>query len=503
MKFTKFDFSKRTVIAFQSMVDPFSLKTGAYRINHPLIIFLLFLSLVGVGFFIADKGILAVAALLVLPFGVFFLIKVFENPLVGFFSVYLANFVVLGLGRYFLNAPLGLVVDGLLVLSFISVFFKYFYENFDWSRLNNPVVLLSLIWFGYSLFELVNPAAGSRIAWFYYVRSISLYMLLTVMLMFILMDRYKYFLWFIYLWMFFEVIGSWKGMIQIYVGLDPYETYWLNTEGYSTHVLFGKLRAFSFFSDAGQFGASQAHTAMVAAIMAISSRNFKMRVTFIVVAIFCFWGAFISGTRGVWGVFGGAGLLWLLLNKNLKLFFVGTVFIGMVIFFFRYTYIGQGIYVIQRMRTAFDPKNASLQVRLENRAKLRPYLLARPFGGGIGNAGAKAKRFGPNTFLANVPTDSWYVEIWAEQGIVGLLLHLGIWGFFLIKGSYIIMHRIRDPELKGQMIAIICGIFGIMVSSYGNGVFGQMPTGLLMYSSIAFIFLAPRYDEELAQNNSN
>ncbi|TSA24090.1 MAG: O-antigen ligase domain-containing protein [Bacteroidetes bacterium] len=484
------------------MADLFIPKTGAYRINHPLVLFLFFISLVGVGYFIAENGILAVAALLVLPFAVFFLIKVFENPVVGFFAVYVVNFVALGLARYVLQAPFGLLVDGFLVLTFIAIFFKYFNEKFDWSKLNNPVVYVALIWFGYSCFELVNPAVASRVAWIYSVRSVSMYMLFTVILMFILMDKYKYFMYFIYLWMFFEVLGSVKGMIQLYVGLDPYEDRWLAVVGYSTHILFGKLRVFSFFTDAGQFGATQGHAAMVAAIIALTTKSFKERVTFFVVAIFCFYGMFISGTRGIWGVLAGTGVFWLLLNRNFKLFFLGLGIGIAVIIFFRYTYIGQGIYFIQRMRSAFDPNNPSLLVRLENQAKLRPYLALRPFGGGLGNAGTKAQRFTPSTFLANTATDSWYVEIWAEQGVVGLALHLGILAFILIKGSYIIMHRIRDPELKGKMIGIISGIFGIMVSSYGNGVYGQMPTGLLMYSSMAFIFLAPKYDQEIAEKKA-
>ena len=484
------------------MEDQFIVKSGAYRINNPLVLSLLFISLIGAGFFIADQGLIAVAALLVLPFAVFFLIKVFENPVVGFFAVYVVNFIALGLARYVLQAPFGLLVDGFLVLTFIAVFFKFFYEKFDWSRLNNQVLNVALIWLGYSLFELVNPAVVSRLAWIYSVRSVSMYMVMTVILMLILMDKYKYFMYFLYFWMFFEVLGSFKGFIQLYVGLDPYEVRWLDVVGRSTHILFGKLRVFSFFTDAGQFGASQGHTAMVASIIALTVKDNRKRIFFIVVAFFCFWGMFISGTRGIWGVVGGAGIFWLLLNRNFKLFFVG-VLVGLSVFvFFRYTYIGQGIYFIQRMRGAFDPNNPSLLVRLENQAKLRPYLIQRPFGGGIGNAGAKAQRFAPNTFLSNTATDSWYVEIWAEQGMVGLALHLSLMAFILIKGSYIIMHRIRDPELRGQMVAIISGIFGIMLSSYGNGVFGQMPTGLLMYSSMVFIFLSPKYDKEIAEKRA-
>ncbi|MFH1937107.1 MAG: O-antigen ligase family protein, partial [Bacteroidota bacterium] len=404
--------------------------------------------------------------------------------------------------RYVLFAPFGLLVDGFLALTYISVFFKYFNEKFDWSRLNNPVVKVALIWFGYSLFEFVNPVVASRLAWIYHVRGISLYMLMTDIREFILMDKYKYFMVFIYIWMFFGVLGALKGAMQLYIGLDPYEMRWLDVVGHTTHIIFGKLRVFSFFSDAGQFGASQGHTAMVALIIAFTTKSFRERAIFIIVAIFCFYGMLISGTRGIWGVLAGTGVFWLLLNRNFKLFFIGVAMAAAVFFFFRYTFLGQDIFFIRRMRGAFDPNNPSLIIRLENQAKLRPYLAIWPFGGGIGNAGAKAQRFSPNTFLANTATDSWFVEIWAEQGVVGLTLYLGLLSFILIKGSYIIMHRIRDPGLQGKMIAIISGIFGTMVSSYGNGVFGQMPTGLLMYSSMAFIFLSPLYDKEIAEKRA-
>jgi hypothetical protein len=52
------------------------------------------------------------------------------------------------------------------------------------------------------------------------------------------------------------------------------------------------------------------------------------------------------------------------------------------------------------MRTAFDPNDASLQVRLDNQKILKGYLAVRPLGGGIGHAGDKAQRFLPNAFLS-------------------------------------------------------------------------------------------------------
>ena len=147
------------------------------------------------------------------------------------------------------------------------------------------------------------------------------------------------------------------------------------------------------------------------------------------------------------------------------------------------------------MRTAFDPEDKSLQVRLENQRKLKVYLSSRPFGGGIGSAGNWGQRFTPTTFLANTATDSWYVQIWAEQGIVGLTLHLMILFYILGKGAYISMYRVRDPVLQARLFALAAGMFGIMGASYGNGVLGQLPTGPIIYMTMALLFMGEILDK--------
>lgn len=148
------------------------------------------------------------------------------------------------------------------------------------------------------------------------------------------------------------------------------------------------------------------------------------------------------------------------------------------------------------MRTAFDPNNPSLTIRLDNQKKLANYLIARPFGGGIGHAGVKAKRYQPDSFLSQIPTDSWYVLIWAEQGIIGLGLYLFILFYILIKSAYIIMFRIRDKILRLKMAALEAGLCGVIIASYGNTVVGQFPTNILVFISMALLINARRFDTE-------
>jgi O-antigen ligase len=208
---------------------------------------------------------------------------------------------------------------------------------------------------------------------------------------------------------------------------------------------------------------------------------------------------FISGTRGTISVPALGGILFLILRKNTQVLLLGGIFMALVYVFFAHTSIGQGNADIRRMRTAFDPNDASFQIRLANQRKLSSYLASRPFGGGLGATGNWGQRFAPHSFLANTATDSWYVMIWADTGVVGLVYYLFMIFFVLFTGVYNVMLRIKNVDLKVQITALTCGMAGIMIASYGNGVFGQMPTGILMYVTMTFIFISPKIDDVLSK----
>jgi O-antigen ligase len=147
------------------------------------------------------------------------------------------------------------------------------------------------------------------------------------------------------------------------------------------------------------------------------------------------------------------------------------------------------------MRTALDPNDASLQVRIDNQKKLGVYLATRPFGGGIGSGGSWGARFSPGSFLSEVALDSWYVKIWVETGIVGLVLHIITLVLILLIGVFKVF-QLKDPDIRQRMIALTCGYFGIVVASYGNQILGQMPTGTIIYFSMAYMFLCSNWDKE-------
>lgn len=485
------------------MSNDFTISKGSDILKKPIWFVGLLAMMCVLAVMIAKGGFVAGIGIIMVPGMITVVCFIFKVPRVGLIIIYMLNYVILGLVRYIKGVPLGLSIDGILIMIYLALFFKSFFEKVPWENAKNDLVVLATVWFGYAMFQLVNPEAVSRVAWFYAMRGVAFYMLLIIPILFIVFNKQKDLDLFLKMWAILAVLGTLKGMMQKHFGVDRWEQAWLDGGGDLTHILFGKLRVFSFFSDAGQFGASQGQAGVVFGILAINRDKWdKRKIIYSIVAFLGLYGMMISGTRGAIAVPIMGFALYTFLRKNIRVMILGALMGLSVLVFFKYTTIGSSNYTINRMRTAFDPNDASLLVRLENQRKLKVYMASRPFGGGIGAAGNWGQRFTPNTFLANTPTDSWYVMIWAEQGVIGLVLHLFILFYALGKGSYLIMFKLRDEWLKAQMMALAGGMFGIMVASYGNGVLGQMPTGLLMYSSMAFLFLAPKLDQDIADKKA-
>ena len=446
--------------------------------------------------FFRDDNIKLAFPILLLPFAVLFVGAVFVKPERGLLAVFVVNYFAMGLARY-VPAPLGLSVDGILVLTWIALFFSQFNEKVSWKKAWKGVSICALIWFLYALFQFFNPEAVSRVAWFYAMRGVSLYMLLTVPLVFLLLDHEKHLDRMLKLWAVFTLLGVAKGIRQQVLGPDPWEQQWLNEIGGKTHLLPGGLRIFSFFTDAGNYGGSMAFSGVVFSILALHTTPFRKKLFLGTVALAAFYGMIISGTRGAIAVPLAGFTLYAILSKKVKVVLLGGVLIFAAYAFLKFSTLGGSVYEIRRMRTALDPDNPSLVVRKENQRLLKGYLASRPFGGGIGSAGNWGLRFSPDTFLAETPTDSWYVQIWAEQGRVGLILHLVILGFILVSSSRISIYKLETHEMKGKAIALTAGMFGVMIASYGNGIIGQMPNGIILYMSMAFIAMMPRWEQRI------
>ncbi len=480
----------------QTLIIPIERPSGADMLGKPAHLSLIVALLGGLAFLLARLEMVGLGIGLFLPALIVFFFLLVRNPAIGLYTAIVLGFLLIGIGRYVPGVQVGLGMDTILLTTWLALFIHRFRTETDWSIMRKDIMVWALITFGYSILEIINPESRSLEAWFS-GRSLGFYMFLLIPLTLLLMeDKYKLDR-FLMVWGILSLLASIKGIIHVKGwGLDQWEQNWLNEGNYKTHVLFGKLRAFSFLSDAGQFGANQAYSAVVMLITAFATRGWKRKLFFFTVALLAMYGMVISGTRGAISIPFAGFALYFLLRRNTWLLLTGSVMLAVIIFFFKFTSIGQGNAEIRRMRTAFDPNDASLQVRINNQKILKNYLASRPFGGGIGHGGVKAQRFLPNAYLSQIPTDSWYVLIWVEQGIVGLILHLIMLLYILIRSCYLIMYRIREPELKLKLSALAAGMFGVMIASYGNAILGQMPTNVLIFISMAVLLNAPALDRQ-------
>lgn len=448
-------------------------------------------------FFFNDDDMVSGMATLAFPFAFIVIVAILTKPRFGIITILFANYFAIGISRY-INLPTGLMVDIFLVLTLASVFFSQLNKKVEWEKAGKDITYLVLFWFLVTALQLLNPETVSRTAWFYAMRSMALYSAIIVPLVYIVFDKPKDLLNFIYISGIFTILAILKAIQQKFFGPDPWELIWLSEPGNTTtHILFGILRVFSFYSDAGTFGGMMGYFGVLFLILAVHVKgSFKQKIFFIATSAGSFYSMALSGTRSAVAVPFVGFFVYAFLTKNFKvLITTGFILLGALIFL-KFTTYGQGIYEIRRMRTIFEEKEPSLVVRQENRALFRKYLERRPFGGGVGSAGNWGRRFTPETFLAQTATDGWYIQVWVEQGIVGLGIYMFMILYITIKAALIILFKLKDNNYRYIAIAFLSSAFGIMVSSYSASTLGQMPGTILFFISMCFIFMMPDWEKK-------
>lgn len=444
---------------------------------------------------IVKMGLAGAGLLIGLPVALIFLYFLFKYPVIGLYGAMLMSYMVPTLGRYLpFQAPFGLSVDLLLVLTLLVLFFKYFQKLNLWPSYNILFLAMGL-WMAYIVLQIANPQARSIQAWFFAMRGLALYQWLIIILCFSLLKSRRDFYRFAKFWLGLTFFAALWGFKQKLIGVDSFEQAWLDAGAGVQHLLFGKLRIFGNYTDAGTYGPAMAHTGVAAGILAFGPYRFRVRLLLMTIALFSLYAMLISGTRGALGVPAAGGLIFLILTKNIRLLSLGGGAALVVFVLLKFTTVGSGNYDVQRLRTALDPNDPSLMVRVVNRQRLDNYLADKPLGGGVGSAGYWGERFSPGTWLANFPTDGLYTRVKAETGVVGLYLYLGMWLSILGAGIYVAWQYV-DPEKKYIAIAAIAGYSGMLLTSYGNEVINQIPNVFFTLIPLCFVFTMRYWNDE-------
>jgi hypothetical protein len=101
--------------------NPFITVSGSNRLTNPANITLILCVVVISAFVISRMEIIGGLALILLPFVFIFLFYLFRYPILGLYTAIGFGFLLLGLARYVSGIQMGIVLDGLLIITYIAL----------------------------------------------------------------------------------------------------------------------------------------------------------------------------------------------------------------------------------------------------------------------------------------------------------------------------------------------------------------------------------------------
>lgn len=470
--------------------------TGDRKINKPLVAVLICLIAVLLAKLVVSKGVMIPIMVMALISGITVLINIVTNTRFGLWLYLVYIFIMNGMIRHIpFDAKLGLLMEFILLMSWLG----YVFQNrraLNFHRIPKDMGFMLLFWIGFNLLEFFNPVGPSPAGWFYEARTAFMtWMFVTPMVFMVLNtnEDFNRFFKIILLMSFFGFLYAFK---QVTIGVDGMEQSWLDAGAHTTHVLWGKLRAFSFYSDAGQFGVSQAHLSIIVGVMALGAYSLKKRLIYGVLSLLFFYGMLIAGTRSALAVTVGGVFIYLIMTKRVKVIVLGLVLSGTAFGVLKYTSFMEGNAEIRRLRTALDPEDRSFQTRLRNQETLSNYLSNKPFGAGVGTIGEWGETYNQHLLIAHIPPDSLLVKQWGMYGIVGFIIWFSFMLYILGKGvGY--AWKLQNPDLRQKIMALTAGNAGILMASFGQEAMNLMPTTAIITFGWGYIFLAPKLEKEL------
>ena len=418
------------------------------------------------------------------------------NRIITFHILLAIQFLLVAAG-IFLNIKVGLFSMVFTVLCTATCIVQLSNDNrTDWKIGQNTMTYMFVAWFAYYILEILNPNNVME-AWNINIMPYAFIPLICAFVIPLVIRTKKDSELLLFIWSVFVLIFTLKGYWQKSHGFSSKDLYFLYTlGGWRTHIIWSGIRYFSCFSDAANFGVHAAMSSVVFAISAFFVEAKWKRLYFLFIAFCGLYCMGISGTRAAMGVIMGGMFMITIIAKNWKAI-IGGVFISISVFcFFYFTSIGSGNQYIHKMRSSFHPsKDASYQLRVENRMRMKELMVRKPFGYGIGLS--KAGNFQSKEQMP-YPPDSWLISVWVETGIVGLIIYLSIHGILFAWCSWILMFKVRDKSLRGLIAAWLCMDAGFFIATYVNDIM-QYPNQLPVYIGFALCFAAPHIDKRIRE----
>ena len=208
---------------------------------------------------------------------------------------------------------------------------------------------------------------------------------------------------------------------------------------------------------------------------------------------------FQSGTRTAIFCMMAGFMVFLVLSRSVKIIvpvsIVFGLFFGMLIF----TDIGQGNNQIRRMRSAFNPEDASANVRDINKAAIAKYMKDAPWGIGIGIFEKNIPAWNKFKIVSQIPPDSEYVFIWVRTGWIGVTWFAICNLMILMAGCSTVFFKIKNRSLMGIGAAWCASFTALHLGGYANQILMQFPNIVIFYGGMATVFLLPKIEKEFEE----
>ena len=464
-----------------------------------LLLFLLFLLSL---YSFKNSGINGMATILAIPLSIVVVYLAFSYRMFTFWTLFIINYFVMFLSKEgkmplpasLPNELLELVLIGIAIIDLRETKFE---------NLANFMLLGVVGWCVFCIIEVLNDTCGLGMnvsAWFTGVRLMAFQLLYAVVVFSLYITKPKLYYQLFKAWAFcaiFAVFWCWK---QIHIGWTAAESHWLFVQDHARqHIVNGIIRYFGTFTDAANFGIHMACASVSFFIIAITNKVKKHKIFFGIVGLLTTWAMFQSGTRTAIFCMMAGFLVFLVLSKSVKIIVPVSIVFGLFIGMLMFTDIGQGNNQIRRMRSAFNPEDASANVRDINKAAISKYMKDAPWGIGIGIYERDIPAWNKFKIVSQIPPDSEYVFIWVRTGWIGVSWFTLCNIIILLGGCSTVFFKIKNKSLMGMGAAWCASFTALHLGGYANQILMQFPNIVVFYGGMATVFLMPKIEKEFEQ----
>lgn len=463
------------------------------RYGLSLTIGLLCLLALGVGILAANGKVMLTFAIVAMLFGSLVVHRCLMDPIRGYYLLTFIAFFSEFPGRL-LNKPLPIstFTEALVLVLFIGTYWQGKKdEHQKGSLMKYSISIMLIIYTLYYTMELFNPNMDSPLGWLFSSKRFIVQLLFFVISYRLINtpERVRFFFKF---WIVLSFIAALYGAYQQWFGLLPMELSSLDDHEYSLLFQGGVIRKFSFLEGAVTFGSLCGCMAVLTIVLAINEKEKQKRFQLTGISFVLFMGMLYSGTR-TFNLMIPAGIsLYVLMTLKNKTTILTLFILLLGMFFILFAPIDNPI--LNRMRSTFDTKEESLQVREINRKSIQPYIYRHPIGGGVATSGVEGKRFNPTHPLAGFPPDSGLLKLALDMGWIGLIVTMSMFLMALYQGIYFYF-RIRNEEYRKFVIAGTCALFALLVTLYTQVTIGQFPTVLFIFGIMSIFKRIKEFDE--------